>query len=202
MSYSSQLQLHLSKVHFHRLKDIRINYLDSVDSTQAYLSQILKSDREGDVVISNVQSEGKGREGRSWESDSGGLWMTIVLRPPAERVLEKTVYIAARAVVKTFEEFGVLGTYIKPPNDVFCNGKKIAGVLADTVVVGQSSTVYLGVGIDVNNDTSRNRIISAIATSALEQLGRKVDLSQFTSSFLKNLDEEYNNEIESCISTD
>jgi BirA family biotin operon repressor/biotin-[acetyl-CoA-carboxylase] ligase len=202
MSLSSQLQLLLSKVHFHRLKEIRINHLDSVDSTQTFASEMMKSEREGDVVIADVQTGGKGREGRSWESDSGGLWMTVVLRPPAGRVLEKMVYIAAKSVVRTLEEFGVRGSYIKPPNDVFCNGKKIAGVLADTVMVGETSRVYLGVGVDVNNDTTRNKIISAMATSASEQLGRKIDLSQFTVSFLKNLDEEYNNEIESCISMD
>jgi BirA family biotin operon repressor/biotin-[acetyl-CoA-carboxylase] ligase len=164
--------------------------------------KVLRTDREGDVVIAKVQTAGRGREGRSWSSNSGGLWLTIVLQPPASRVLEKVTFIAARAVVRTLEEFGLKGAQVKPPNDIQCSGKKIAGILADTMLQGKLSTVYLGVGIDVNNDTGQDPSISQIATSVSRELGRQTDISIFTLSFLKHLDDEYNAEIESCLSTD
>ena len=198
------LQELLSHVTFQRLEDIRISYFESIDSTQTYMSQVAKSVREGDVAISRVQTAGKGREGRTWESDSGGLWMTVVLRPPSSKVLEKLVLVSSGAVVKTLEEFGLRACYIKPPNDVYCDGKKIAGVLADAIQksVGDSTVVYLGVGIDVNNETFQNSVIRQIATSVSEQLGRKVDLALFAVTILRNLDSEYAREIESCIPLD
>ena len=127
--------------------------------------------------------------------------MTIVLWPPSYRLMEKVVLIASRSVVRTLEQFGLKGLTIKPPNDVCCNGKKIAGILADSIVQGDNSIVYLGIGIDVNNDVRRDPSISEIATSVSEKLGRDVDLTMLTVSFLKNLDGEYNSEIESYLST-
>jgi BirA family transcriptional regulator, biotin operon repressor / biotin---[acetyl-CoA-carboxylase] ligase len=182
---------------FLRLTDIRITYLKSVDSTQNFMTEVIRSDREGDVVISEIQTEGKGREGRSWSSQKGGLWMTITLKPPSGQLLENIVPIAAAAVVKTLETYGVEGLSIKPPNDVVCNGRKIAGLLADTVVQGSNLKVLLGVGMDVNNDVSNDASISQIASSVSRELGKEVDLEECTVSFLRHLDAEYSNEIQS-----
>lgn len=198
---SAKLQEMLSRQQFHRLTDIRFTHLKSVDSTQTYTSQELKSDHEGETVVAELQTSGKGREGRSWASDNGGLWMTIVLRPPSAKILEKVVLIASRSAVTTLEEFGLKRLSIKAPNDVCCDGKKIAGILADSIVQGDTSIVYLGIGINVNNDITLDPSISDIATSVSKELGRHADLAKFTVSFLKNLDEEYNGEIESYVST-
>ena len=53
----------LSREQFHRLTDIKLTHLKSVLSTQTYMSQELKSDHEGEAVIAEVQTSGKGREG-------------------------------------------------------------------------------------------------------------------------------------------
>ena len=187
----------LSKAGFQRLTDIRLTYLESVDSTQTFLSTVLKSDHEGDLVVSKVQTGGQGRRGRPWVSREGGLWMTVTLTPPVAEVLEKIVFVAARAIVRTLDESGLRGSTIKPPNDVYCEGRKIAGLLADAVIQGDSCKVYLGVGINVNNDISMDDSVSKIATSVSRELGREIDLTKFTVAFLKNLDEEYAREIES-----
>ncbi|MDG6922764.1 MAG: biotin--[acetyl-CoA-carboxylase] ligase [Nitrososphaerota archaeon] len=188
----------LSHEKFKRL-DIRPVYLTSVDSTQTYLSSELKSEREGDLAISETQTKGKGREGRSWVSQKGGLWMSIVLRPPSARVLERLVYLGANAIIDTLSEYGVKSS-IKPPNDVYSNGKKIAGILADTVIQGDLSVVYLGVGVNVNNDPTKEDLISEIATSVSKIIGGALDLTEFTVSFLRHLDQLYADEIEAQIS--
>ncbi len=149
------------------------------------------------MVISEVQTGGKGREGRSWVSQKGGLWMTLTLKPSSERTLERIVNVAATSIVRTLEACGVKGPVIKPPNDVYCNSKKIAGLLADTVIQGSNLKVFLGVGIDVNNDVTKDASISQIATSVSKELGRPVDLAEFTISFLKKFDEEYSRELQS-----
>ncbi|MGI0091179.1 MAG: biotin--[acetyl-CoA-carboxylase] ligase [Nitrososphaerales archaeon] len=187
----------IEREHFLRLRNIRLTYLQSVNSTQSFTRDVLKSDCEGDLVISKVQTAGMGREGRSWVSDKGGLWMTITLKPPDTQVLGKVIYIAASAVVRTLEEYGVKNCSIKLPNDVYCDGRKIAGLLADTVIQGKDSKVYLGIGIDVNNDVANEESISQIATSVASELGNEIDLAEFAVSFLKSLDLQYDQELRS-----
>ncbi len=169
--------------------------LESVDSTQSYAANELESNREGDVVISKVQTAGKGREGRTWNSQKGGLWMTIILLPHSTEVVGNIPTIATESIVKTFRDFGIANCKIKPPNDVFCNGRKIAGVLADGVIQGTKSIVYLGMGMNVNNDPSEIGMISETATSLSRETGRKENLTKFAAMLIENLDREYDEDI-------
>ena len=169
--------------------------LESVDSTQSYAANELKSNREGDVVIGKVQTAGKGRDGRTWHSQRGGLWMTITLLPPFSEILGIIPAIATESIVKTFRDFGIENCTIKLPNDVYCNGRKIAGVLADAIIQGTKSVVYLGIGINVNNDTSKIDAISDTATSLWRETGREESLDKFAVSLIENLDREYDKAI-------
>lgn len=187
----------LKHASFKRL-DIHPLYLESVGSTQTYLSKEMNSEREGDLVIARVQTMGMGREGRSWVSQSGGVWLSLVLCPPSSRVLEKLVYVGANAILNTLEEYGA-PSLIKPPNDVCCNGKKIAGILADTIVQGDLTLVYLGIGVNVNNDTSRDSSISEIATNLSKIIGHEIDLTEFVVKLLRNIDQLYFDEIEALV---
>lgn len=197
-SNSERLRQALGLSNFKRLV-IHPDYLESVDSTQTYLSDKVKSEREGDFVMSEIQTLGIGRDGRSWVSQRGGLWMTIVLTPPSPRVLEKIIYLGANAIVTTLADYRITTT-IKPPNDVYCVGRKIAGILTDTVIQGKLTVVYLGIGVNVNNDTSKEISISELATSVSKIIGRKTDLIEFTATLLKKLDHLYFEEIEAQIS--
>lgn len=197
-SNAARLESKIAQESFKRL-DIHPFYLQSVDSTQNYASTVLKGEREGDLVISEIQTLGKGREGRSWVSQAGGLWMTIVLLPPSPKVLEKLVYVGANAVIKALGEHGAKSS-IKPPNDVYCNGRKIAGILADTVIQGDSTVVYLGIGVNVNNDVSKDSSISEMAINLSKLVAREVDLIEFAVALLRNLDQLYFDEVEDHIS--
>jgi BirA family transcriptional regulator, biotin operon repressor / biotin---[acetyl-CoA-carboxylase] ligase len=165
--------------------------LASVDSTQLYMADQLRSSTEGDLVTSKVQTSGKGRADRIWISQTGGLWLTLTLRPPTSEILSEIPLMTTRAIVRAFEGVGLSGCSIKSPNDVFCRGRKIAGVLADARVLGNTSIVYLGVGININNDPSEVLNIKDISTSFKQITGLTIDLIEFNADFLKKLDEEY-----------
>ena len=166
-------------------------WLRAVDSTQRYTQNELRSVTEGDLVISSIQTAGKGRENRSWFSQPGGLWMTITLRPPKLEILGEISRLATTAIVTTLEYFELSGCSIKLPNDVYYQRRKIAGVLADASVTGSSSIVYLGVGINVNNDPSEISDISETSTSFKLATGRSLELHEFAAVFIENLDFEY-----------
>jgi BirA family transcriptional regulator, biotin operon repressor / biotin---[acetyl-CoA-carboxylase] ligase len=192
-----QLQNLLAVHQFQRFHNFRLILLDSVDSTQTFLQDRPDSKKEGVLVISRIQTKGKGREGRAWVSEDGGLWMTLVLEPPKPEVLAELPQIATRSIVATFHEFDLLDCSVKLPNDVYCSGKKIAGVLVDAIIEGERSIAYLGVGINLNNDPRKNSLIGEIATSFVAETGQNVDLERFAFFFLVNLDSEYARSISS-----
>jgi len=107
---------------------------------------------KGTVVISEVQTAGKGRLGRKWESPSRkGIWMSIVLRPKIEPALvPKITQIAAAAMILAGQAMG-FSFKVKWPNDIIYNEKKICGIL--TEMSGEMNRVYdvvLGIGVNVN----------------------------------------------------
>ena len=167
-----QLEELLRNHTFEKLNHVQPVILGSVESTQEFVIDQSGAKKEGYLVISKVQTKGRGREGRSWASDEGGLWMTLVLKPPFPQILGKLPFIATQSIVRTLEEFGLSSCSVKPPNDVYCSGKKIAGVLVDSTVEGNDSVALLGIGINVNNDPSRNDSISQIATSFFAETKR------------------------------
>jgi len=169
--------------------------LASISSTQLFMEEELRSSKEGDLVISRVQTAGKGRENRVWFSQPGGLWLTITLCPPRPEILGEIPRMATATIVRTMDIWGLCGCTVKLPNDVYCEGRKIAGVLADAKLIGSRSIVYLGMGINVNNDPSEIGTISETSTSFKSRTGSAIDLIDFAADLLKSLDREYDRAI-------
>src|SRR5580693_343581 len=96
----------------------------------------------GTVALAEHQTEGRGRLGRVWVDDAGsGLSFSVVLRPPPPVAhWPELTLLAARAVAESIGDRAV----IKDPNDVFLDGRKVAGVLAEA-----SGHVVLGIGVNV-----------------------------------------------------
>jgi len=175
-----------------RLSQITPACFFSLESTQEYLSRELNSDHEGDIVLSKVQTLGKGRENRKWFSDEGGLWFSMTLKPDRPSYLERLALVAASAVKETLEsEYHVMGCEIKLPNDVQCNGRKIAGMLVDSQVKGVRTLAYLGVGVNLINHPAQHEEISRIATSYLLETGLKINIEEFLLKLIQRFDGSY-----------
>ena len=131
------------------IKMFKIHKFDSVDST----NEEGKKFGYNSVIVSSVQVKGKGRFKREWESKKGGLWFSIVLEPTRE--LFEYTFIASLAVLKGA---GVGG--IKWPNDVVYEGKKLCGILSESVISGdRAEKMIIGIGMNVNNDDHQHEII-------------------------------------------
>lgn len=127
---------------------------DEVDSTNEVAKRLAaEGANEGTAVIAETQTKGRGRMGRSFYSPKGGLYMSIILRP---RISPKqTLFITAAAAVaaaiaieKTFPR----KTKIKWVNDIYINGKKVCGILAEGGLNAKTNLleyVILGVGINL-----------------------------------------------------
>ncbi len=103
---------------------------------------------EGTVVVAESQTAGRGRFGRTWVSPKGNLYLSVVFRPN-QQVLPQLTILSGVAVVRAIRKTTGLAPRIKWPNDVLVNGKKVAGILVESVVAGED-VYYAVVGIGVN----------------------------------------------------
>lgn len=121
----------------------------------------------GEVLIAECQTAGRGRLGRAFFSPSGsGIYMSILLRPslPLSVAAGRVTTLAALAVSRAIAHVSGIETRIKWVNDLLIGGKKVCGILAEAVSIGEENAVILGIGINVKN-TAFPAELSEIATS-------------------------------------
>jgi len=150
---------------------------------------------EGLVVFAERQTAGRGQRGNTWESAAHkGLWFSILLRPKIDiGESGRLTAWATKAIAQTIAKEFALSTTIKPPNDVYVAGKKIAGVLVE-MRAQQNAPHFAIVGIGVNmnhrlEDLSKE--LRSRAASLAMVLARQVDRQQFAIALLRNLDRTY-----------
>ena len=128
-------------------------YTDCVVSTNAALRDaIQKTGRPFfGVLCADRQTGGVGRQGRSFFSPAGGIYFSAVYPfTGKEAHLPFFSLLAGLQVCKTLERFSSLPLQIKWPNDLWLNGKKVCGILAQTVCVENAPVAILGVGINAS----------------------------------------------------
>jgi BirA family biotin operon repressor/biotin-[acetyl-CoA-carboxylase] ligase len=107
----------------------------------------------GTLVIAGRQTAGRGRLSRTWHSQEGGLYFTMVLRPalPVAQV-HKPVFAASAAMAETLRDAAGVDFRVKWPNDILSGDKKVVGMLSEMHAVGETvEYLNLGVGVNVNN---------------------------------------------------
>ncbi len=181
-----------------RFTDIR--RFESIDSTNRYLLEEARGGApDGVVAVADHQSAGRGRLGRRWEAPPGSnLLMSVLLRPdlPAGQ-RQLACGVVALAAADAVARVTGLGVGIKWPNDLLGpDGRKLAGVLAETDAVGPPAggtsrvPIVVGIGINVNwprDDGDLPPELLGSATSLCQQLGRPVDRSELFDALLEAL---------------
>ncbi len=168
-------------------------HFDKIDSTNLYAKKLIKEKiQEGTIVISDVQTKGKGRKERSWSSTKGGLWFSIILYPeiPTKKAFFVTMTCSI-AVVQTIFELTKLKSVLKWPNDILIKGKKVCGILTELESIsGKIKYAIVGIGININNELDEE--IKKTATSLYKETKTKISQKNFLISFLKNFETLYN----------
>jgi BirA family biotin operon repressor/biotin-[acetyl-CoA-carboxylase] ligase len=127
------------------------------------------------VVVAEEQTNGYGKEQRGWFSPKGGLYFSVILPQSNIDDLQTLTILAAFATAKTIMEEFSLQTFIKLPNDVWVNNKKIAGILTENIISGEKIKYsVMGIGLDTNIDSFPEELAN-IATSLKIELSRKVE---------------------------
>ena len=127
---------------------------ETIDSTNDYAKKKAYEYKEGTVIISEEQTLGRGRLGRTWKSNAKeGIWMSILLKPNIQPYKAPFItMIAGASLCEALVELGV-ECYLKWPNDVIVNSKKIGGILTElSAEIDAINYVVLGIGINIKTD--------------------------------------------------
>lgn len=128
----------------------------------------------GTLVLAESQTAGRGRKGRTFQSnEQGGLYFTLLLRLPVEQHRRLPI-VAPLAVARACEELGVEAR-IKWPNDIWVGERKLSGMLIDAQVDAGEPVALVGIGLNVNNDPTAIPELRDLATSLRRELGRPVE---------------------------
>ncbi|MGM9568290.1 MAG: biotin--[acetyl-CoA-carboxylase] ligase [Clostridia bacterium] len=148
----------------------KIRVFKSVDSTNEVAKrEALNGAEEGSVWISEEQTAGKGRKGKSFYSPaSTGIYMSILLRPSFPPMTASLLTSAAAAAVAvSLESIAGIKADIKWVNDIFVDGKKISGTLTESAMsVENNGLDYVIVGIGVNVQPPKNGFPAELETIA------------------------------------
>lgn len=150
-------------------------FFDTIDSTNDELKRrAAKGAPEGLMAAADVQTKGKGRRGRGWETPAGvNIAMSYLLRPGfSPETAPMMTLVMAMAAAKGIREVSSLDVKIKWPNDIVINGRKLAGILTEMTSEPEFiHEVVIGTGINVNNRSFPEEI-SKTATSMYLEGGR------------------------------
>lgn len=171
-------------------RETKIHYFQEVDSTMEEAKKLArKGCSDFTIVIAEQQNKGRGRLQRTWISEKGGLYFTLVLRPRIPLALISRVNFAASLnLVKVLRELFDVNAMVKWPNDLLVNERKISGMLSEMEAeIDMVSYLNIGIGLNVNNDPT---YLEPKSVSLKELLGREISRKEILSCFLDNLQQE------------
>ena len=132
---------------------LQVTELAGTDSTNRVLKELARAGAPaGTLVLAHRQTAGRGRLGKAFHSPAGGLYLSLLLRPGNRVVKPQSITAAAAvAVCDALEKSGVRDPKIKWVNDIYVQGRKVCGILAESALNpdGSAQWIVLGVGLNL-----------------------------------------------------
>ncbi len=175
---------------------LQVFVFEEIDSTN---SEAVRKLNEGistpALFVAERQTAGRGRRGRSFYSDGGGLYMTLAVNCSAENSVGLTT-LAAVAVAEAIENLTGISAKIKWVNDIYVRDKKVCGILCESVTDKQSGEMYaaiIGIGINLNVKEFPNELDGIAGNLGCNQLSKNLLAAHITNRILELIesDEEY-----------
>ena len=167
-------------------------FFNQIDSTNVYANKIAVKAKEGTVVFADYQTEGKGRFCNKWYSEKGaGIYLSIILKPALNiQKINIINLITAISICNMLKSFNITA-YIKWPNDIILNNKKLGGILSQLNYYSENEKyIVVGVGLNINNQNFGHDI-NQKATSLFLQYNQNFDRIKIMQTFLQILENMY-----------
>lgn len=132
-----------------------IHVYETVTTTQKIAHELaINGAKDGTLIIADEQTMGRGRLGRNWHSKKGtGIWMSLIIKPEISvQKAPQFTLLTAVALCMAIEEVTGLEPFIKWPNDLLLQQKKVAGILTELIAEeNRVQAIIIGIGINVNH---------------------------------------------------
>lgn len=156
-----------------------VTVLEETGSTSDWLKQNATTLPVGTVVFAEAQTAGRGRRENRWIAPRGkDLMFSLLLKPevPQDKWPRITT-LAALALCKAIEAELPLEPRIKWPNDIYLQGRKVSGLLAETVSARDGMRIVLGIGLNVNAvdfppELTATSLLRELASPILHEIDR------------------------------
>ncbi len=173
----------------------RAYYTEQLASTNDKAKELADAgEPEGTLVISEAQTGGRGRLGRTWKAPArSSILMSLILRPRLEprRLAQVTMAVALGAQEAVRAETG-LDARLKWPNDLVVHDRKCAGILAEANIAGERvEYVVVGLGLNVNFTAASVPDLPSNATTLSDELGRPLPRLPLIRAVLVAIDNYY-----------
>ena len=168
-----------------------ILYFKEITSTQEIAKQMADEKlANGSIVLTDFQTQGKGTKDRKWlASKEKNIMMTLILYPHINiSKLEGFTIKIAQAIQKAIYQLYGYELTIKQPNDLLLNGKKIAGILTQSVSQKEQVTnLYIGIGFNVN-EIEFPEELQTIATSLRKEFSKEFEREEIIAKVLEEVE--------------
>ena len=156
-----------------------------VNSTNNTAIKIIKNSKFNfGMIVSETQKNGKGQYGRKWISYKGNLFVSFFFNLNKSNLSNKQLTDINCLLVKKFiSKFYKKKIIFKKPNDLLINGKKVSGILQETIYINNYRFLIVGVGVNI---VKSPKIKNYPATSILEVIGKKIDY-MFSVNLLRSI---------------
>lgn len=174
----------------------KIYYYKEIGSTNDEAKRLTRLGiGEGTVVVSECQTSGRGKLGRTWFSPKGkGLYLTVIIQPfKTEGKTLPITLLGALSSARAINGLTGLSSRVKWPNDIMVNGKKVGGVLTE-VSRTKKGTDAIVVGIGLNVYTEKKDFpedLAASASSLSIEAAKKVTRSKLIKILLEEFEKLY-----------
>lgn len=170
-------------------ESLQFDLFESIPSTNDYLMLYPSSDEDKSVVCaSEMQTKGKGRLGRVWQSPfAQNIYLSYLwLFNQDVSALMGLSLVVSIAMTKALEKIGMTNLKIKWPNDIYADGKKLSGILIEIKAESNGrSRVVIGSGVNVNMLSDDG--IDQPYSSCAQMLSRQVNRNDLIAAYLNEL---------------
>lgn len=177
-------------------QNIPIHFFEETPSTMDAAKQLIaKNAPTPFAIIGRIQTKGRGRLGRSWDStDTGNLYLTLTFQPdlPPTRMEGFSLWLAA-SLCQLYHTTFKAPIQAKWPNDLLYKGKKLAGILVEAQIDSDLMR-YLAIGMGINLNTDLQKLPTALQKKAtsLEQInGSTIDMSWAAANIIHTVNKAY-----------
>jgi len=173
----------------------RIHHFFKTDSTNRVALELGHAgEPEGAIVLTEEQTAGRGRAGRTWHSERAtGIYVTLLLRPKLAPVQAPLItMMAGLSVHSAVQRVTGLTVDLKWPNDLFIRGKKVGGILTEMhAEPGQVRFIIVGIGLNVNQEKFSGELTD-VATSLRLETGKVQSRMELLVRLLREFESDYN----------